>query len=429
VFVGPPNSSTWVSSVTAPASFSDFGRTRGEGPPGHLFGLRVAVVPREWSLPSSVRRRSALPRQASDDDHPAQAAEGTGPGGLLGSVRLRGGDLFGLFGCHGRRGQQELYPFQGAAVGRAEQAVIANLVEPFGQHMLQKPADEFRGRQAGGSPLPSARVFVAEADSALIDLRNPAVGDGHPVDIAPQVVQDLLAPLRSRLAIHHPVFVPQGLRKGQFRVGLARQGHELGAEDPGQSLDRDQVAFAGGEPFPFFGKSAGRNQTMDMGMEDHGPAPGVQHGEQPDLSPDIMPVGRQLHQRLRRRLHQDTVEGLLVATHRFPQGLEQGEDGVGIGNRQQLGLPFCQPAGGVGGVAFGTAAMAAGMIDRVTMTAASALGQLAAETLGATGRNIPQGAAMTGQQAPAELLQVVSAVDPEDFSQFGHDRTAITGQP
>ena len=324
-----------------------------------------------------------------------------------------------------RPAQQQLHPFQQRAVGRTEQAVIADLVESWWQDMLQKPAHELQGWQAGGSPFLGVRIFVAESDPALADRGDPSVADGYSMHVTPQITQDLFAALGGRLAVHHPVLIPQGLRKGQLGVGLARQGHEFSTEDPGQGLHRDQVAFSGGSPLPFCTQAAGRDQAMDMGMEDHGSAPGVQHGEQADLAADIVRIGRQFDQRFGRGFHQHPVEAFLVTAHQFPQYLGHGEDGVRIGDRQQFGLSLCQPARSVGRVALGTAAVTTGVIDRVPMSAMPALGQLAAETLGAAGRNIPQGATMAGQHAPTEPLQVVSAEAAEDVCQLGHGRPRL----
>jgi len=311
------------------------------------------------------------------------------------------------------------------AVGRTEQPVIADLVESWRQDMLQKPPHKLQGGQAGVPPFLAEGVFVAEPDPVLADHGDPAVADGHPMHVTPQIAQNLLAAVGRRFAVDHPVLLPQGRRKDQLGMGFASKGHEFGAENPGQGLDRDQIAFSGDSPLPFRAQAPGRDQAMDMGMEDHGSAPGVQHGEQADPASDIVRVGRQFDQRLGRRLHQHAVEAFLVAAHRLPQGLGQGEDGMGIGDRQQLGLSLCQPPGGVGGMALGAAAMAAGVIDPVPVSAMPALGHLAAKTLGTASRNVPQGAVMTGRHAPTEPLQIVSPKETEDVCQLGHGRSRL----
>lgn len=148
------------------------------------------------------------------------------------------------------------------------------------------------------------------------------------------------------------------------------------------------------------------------------PPPSVQHGEQADPATDIMRISRQFDQRLGRRFHHHAVEAFLVTAHQLPQCLGHGEDGVGIGDRQQLGLSLCLPPRGVGRVAFGATAMATGMIDRMAMTAMPAFGNLATEALSTAVRNIPQGAAMAGQHARPEPLQVLSAKKAEDICLF-----------
>jgi hypothetical protein len=166
-----------------------------------------------------------------------------------------------------------------------------------------------------------------------------------------------------------------------------------------------------------------------MGVINHGAAPGMQYGQDADPAADIARIGGQVHQRLGRRLHQDAVESFLVTAHQSSQLFGQGEDGVGVGHRQQFTLALLQPPSGIGGVAFGATAMAAGMIDPMAVAAACAFGHLAAEPFGSAGRDISQGATVTGQQPFAEPLQIVAAVETKDIGQLKHGRIPLTGRP
>jgi hypothetical protein len=48
-------------------------------------------------------------------------------------------------------------------ISRAEQAVVADLDEPFGKHVLEETADELRSRYSGALDLVGGRFFVRES--------------------------------------------------------------------------------------------------------------------------------------------------------------------------------------------------------------------------------------------------------------------------
>jgi hypothetical protein len=60
--------------------------------------------------------------------------------------------------------------------------IIADFVEPLGQHMLQKAPDELMGRQGHGLPALSLGVPVAEADSAVLNGEQTAIRPHDAVD-------------------------------------------------------------------------------------------------------------------------------------------------------------------------------------------------------------------------------------------------------
>lgn len=70
------------------------------------------------------------------------------------------------------------------------QAEVADLVEARWEDMLEKTPDELVGIEVHGGPLECLAVLVAEADSAMIDGEDSAIGDGVPEDVAGQVLQD-----------------------------------------------------------------------------------------------------------------------------------------------------------------------------------------------------------------------------------------------
>ncbi len=89
---------------------------------------------------------------------------------------------------------------------RTPQAIVADFVEPLGQHMLEKGTDELVGGQSHGPPALVLGVLIAEAHLALLDREEAVVGQCDAMDIPAQVVQDLLSTWHRRFAIDHPAF-------------------------------------------------------------------------------------------------------------------------------------------------------------------------------------------------------------------------------
>jgi hypothetical protein len=96
----------------------------------------------------------------------------------------------------------------GFAAGAGEQPVMADVMEPFGQDVQQEAPNELVGRQHHGavSRLPVMTVvLVAEADAALIEGDEPAVGDGDAVGVTGEIGEHRLGPGEGRLTIDEPV--------------------------------------------------------------------------------------------------------------------------------------------------------------------------------------------------------------------------------
>jgi len=55
-----------------------------------------------------------------------------------------------------------------------------------------------------------AIILVAECDLALRDVQDPMIGDGHPVGITANVVQDLLGAGERPLGVDHPFGLAAG---------------------------------------------------------------------------------------------------------------------------------------------------------------------------------------------------------------------------
>ncbi len=115
----------------------------------------------------------------------------------------------------GRRGagrghvpQPELELVQEGAMDGAPQPIVPDVVEPLGQHVLQKAPDELVGGQRHGLPALVLSILRAEADVAVLDREQTAIGQRDPVDIPAHVVQDLLRALQGRFAGDDPPLGP-----------------------------------------------------------------------------------------------------------------------------------------------------------------------------------------------------------------------------
>ena len=86
------------------------------------------------------------------------------------------------------------HPPEAAYQNVREEAVVANAVKAGREHVEEHAADEFGRRQRHGLPAGRAVpavVGVAEAHGAVVQGAQALVGDGDPVGVAAEVVEDL----------------------------------------------------------------------------------------------------------------------------------------------------------------------------------------------------------------------------------------------
>ena len=66
--------------------------------------------------------------------------------------------------------------------------VVADLMKPFGQYVLQISTNKLRAFDSGCPPPAAFAVLVAECYMGLIHADNPVIGDGNPKYVSSQVV-------------------------------------------------------------------------------------------------------------------------------------------------------------------------------------------------------------------------------------------------
>jgi hypothetical protein len=146
---------------------------------------------------------------------------------------------------------------------------------------------------------------------AVVHPQQAAVGDGHPVRITSQVLEDMLGVTEGGPGIDHPVHslelseesierarpLPSSERaaKAEFisAIGAAEQSQELapkhlGEDFPGQKESRARGADPTGT---IRGDPTGGNQAVQVRMRTNLLVPGVQHRQEADLGSDAARVG------------------------------------------------------------------------------------------------------------------------------------------
>jgi hypothetical protein len=156
-----------------------------------------------------------------------------------------------------------------------------------------------------------AVVFPAEAHVVVVDGEQAMVGDGDPVCIPTHVIQHLLGPPKGGLGVDHPFGGPrrsqilgEGLpivqaveRRGEAQLasgeGLVQILEKQTTEQAGQHPHWQEEAGAAGHPAGAIGREAApRDDAVQMRMMEQILPPRVQHGEEADLGPQVVRIGR-----------------------------------------------------------------------------------------------------------------------------------------
>lgn len=92
-----------------------------------------------------------------------------------------------------------------------QKAVIADLGKSPWQDMKEKPRDKLSSSN-GEFFIVVTAVPLAEPYFTVIDINNQVVGDGHPMSIAAEILEDLLRSAKGLLGIGDPPLVPQSFQ-------------------------------------------------------------------------------------------------------------------------------------------------------------------------------------------------------------------------
>ena len=148
---------------------------------------------------------------------------------------------------------------QCGALPVGKEAEVADAYESAWKQVQEEAAEELIDRQAYDSLLVSVRgVSPAEADVAVGEGGQPAVGDTHTMGVCAEIAQGMFRSAEGPLGVDHPVATEQESEPGgeaawlgkwckvamelelAFTESSSQASDELAAEDASEHLDREE---------------------------------------------------------------------------------------------------------------------------------------------------------------------------------------------
>jgi hypothetical protein len=258
----------------------------------------------------------------------------------------------------------------------AEQSVVAYTMESAGQDVQDEAAQQL-GRWESEDLLLATVGGVAPAQShkTIAKTEEPIVGQRDTVSVAGKVVQDLLRTAEGFLCVDDPIVLPEFTEweTSSDRIVaecLAEAIKVFAAEDPGQGTDGEEEAPGALDPALVRGlKAACRNNAMQVDMKGEILAPGVQHGDDGRLGPQVPRVASKLEQGIRGGAKELSVDVPWTLKCHVVQQVGEREDQVHVVDGQEFRSAGLEPAFFGQGLALGAVAVAAGAPDLTLMAA------------------------------------------------------------
>ena len=144
---------------------------------------------------------------------------------------------------------------------------MADSHETFGQHMKQETSDKFLDWECSGfQPVPVFSITVGESNLPIFDRKDPVVGQSDAVNVAAEVVEQVLGRAERLFGVDDPRVFSQSLdqevkvpsigqgsgfaRKNKLLLieGVFEKVQELTTEDSTQGFDTKEEVFARGDP-------------------------------------------------------------------------------------------------------------------------------------------------------------------------------------
>lgn len=200
--------------------------------------------------------------------------------------------------------------------------------------------------------------------------------------IAPQILHHAGGATEWRLAIDHPVLLVAGLKQALETGGIFEMllrsvelqlhcldvGKEFTPEQLGHHSDGQEKLLARCPPFAKVIQPTTGDDAVDMGMEGEILAPGMQDGSQAGFRVKIFLIRRQLQNGFGGTPEQKGIQRPLVLKYYRSQCRRNGEHRMEIRNIQQIICPGLHPSLSGQALAFGTVAVAAGIVRHLYIT-------------------------------------------------------------
>ena len=309
----------------------------------------------------------------------------------------------------------------------AEETIVTDLDEAFGQDMLQKPVQELFCVQGTTFFCASLSGAVAKRDAVIFQLQDPVVANGNPENVRSQILQRIQA-RADRLTVHNPLLLPNVRRNTGITIRVTQRLTEFAAEHLGErSHWQEEIVSCRSPALPIRAQATARDEIMHVRMVSQVAAPGVQHPHHPDLSTDPPWLLCQLLRGRSRCFEEQIVEQSLVRASHLIEAGWQGEGQQEVGNRQQQILLLLQPAPCIFILAFGAMAVAARVVTVLYLLTIWAAIDLSAQGCGAALFNRSHGFEVVGGHAAGILLAIGRTILAKDVCQFyGHRLVMIS---
>src|SRR5713101_930363 len=142
------------------------------------------------------------------------------------------------------------------AVSIAQEAVIANAVEPTGENMEKESAHELLGRESHALLLIVVSVIApVELNLPVFDIHDPMIGNRDPVRVAAEVIHHLLGSGERRFGVDDPFHIAHGIEMPEetLRISKGLEGREelefAGIESLLQISQEQSAEQAGQHPY------------------------------------------------------------------------------------------------------------------------------------------------------------------------------------
>src|SRR4051795_6440307 len=277
-----------------------------------------------------------------------------------------------------------------------------------------------------------AVVLPAEADAPILAREQTAVGEGDPVRVAAEIVENLPGPAERSLGIDDPFDAAQRLDV-RTESGRLAQPREIAEEGQVASLkgrletleeeaaiktredaDGQEEARAAGDEASVRPDAAPRHDAVDVRVVGERLPPRVQDRDHPGLGAQMLRIGADGADGLGRGLEQDVVDHGLVLQGDRRHRRRQGEDDMKIGDGQEFGPAIGQPLQPRETLALRAVPVAAGVIGDADLATSIALLDMTAERCRAARLD-------GGHDPPLDARQPIALRSPERLAVAAED--------